>query len=138
MKKTLFFTFLFIFVATAVITLLGITSVIKIQDKYLTPLFATLIIETIGAVIALYRATRFFDDDIKSKTAVSSSTTVVDNSKHYVKPKKDPKKNEIDIANITNYDKLSMDDYFRVYDSLQDRFLEQEKFVKKMDGQYVI
>lgn len=66
MKIILFFTFWTIFVATAFITLLGITEVITIKDGYLGPLFGALIIELIGAVISLFRKADFFGSKIES------------------------------------------------------------------------
>lgn len=56
MKKYLFFTFLLIFLATAAITLGGITGLIPIDKGYLDKLFITLIVEVIGSVIALFKA----------------------------------------------------------------------------------
>lgn len=58
-RSVLFFTFITIFAATAVLTLLGITNVIPIRDGYLNTLFTSLIVETVGAVITLFRATSF-------------------------------------------------------------------------------
>lgn len=63
MKKHLFYTFLSIFAVTAAITLAGITKLIFIEDFYLKGLFATLIIELVGAVIGIYKNTDFFDDN---------------------------------------------------------------------------
>src|ERR1041385_3460502 len=58
-RSVLFVTFVAIFVATAALTLLGITNVIPIRDGYLNTLFTSLILETVGAVIALFRSTSF-------------------------------------------------------------------------------
>ena len=41
-------------------TLLGITRVVAIDDFYLKGLFTALLLELIGAVVALYKATPFF------------------------------------------------------------------------------
>ncbi|MGD0020226.1 MAG: hypothetical protein ABSD62_13315 [Candidatus Limnocylindrales bacterium] len=60
MRKALFYTFLAIFVATAAVTLLGITGVVAIGDFYLKGLFSALLLELVGAVIGLYKATPFF------------------------------------------------------------------------------
>jgi hypothetical protein len=59
-RSALFVTFIAIFAATAVITLLGIIDVVPIRDGYLKTLFTALILETVGAVIALFRSTSFF------------------------------------------------------------------------------
>jgi hypothetical protein len=55
-QRGLFFAgFFLIFLCTAAITLLGITGVIKIDPTYLTALFSGLILEVVGAMIALFR-----------------------------------------------------------------------------------
>lgn len=60
MDDALFFTFLAIFGGTAVVTLLGITKRIDIDELYLKPLFGSLLIEVVGAVIMLFTVTDFF------------------------------------------------------------------------------
>ena len=60
MVYVLFFLFLAIFAATAVVTLLGITKRLSIEEKYLKPLFTALILEVVGAVIVLFVAADFF------------------------------------------------------------------------------
>lgn len=62
-KSTLFIIFIIIFVLTAAITLLGVLGVLAIEKNYLNTLFATLIVELVGAVIALFRSAKFFEDD---------------------------------------------------------------------------
>lgn len=62
MKETLFWIFIAIFSLTAVITLLGITGVIKtIKEKYLNALFTALILEVVAAVLLLFRSTDFLN-----------------------------------------------------------------------------
>lgn len=68
MVYTLFYVFLAIFVATATVTLLGITKRINIDKEYLKPLFTALILEVVGAVIALFAAADFFGDSASSFT----------------------------------------------------------------------
>ncbi len=61
--QILFYTFIVIFGITAVITILGITGVIKtIHKKYLNALFTALIIEVIGAVIGVFKSADFFQE----------------------------------------------------------------------------
>ena len=73
MQQILFFSFLTIFIATAVITLLGITKRIAIHREYLKPLFSSLILELVAAVILLFTKTGFFspsaEDIIKKMPA---------------------------------------------------------------------
>ena len=52
--------------ATAMITLAGITRLISIDEFYLNGLFGSLILELCGAVIFMYRKADFFDDTPKS------------------------------------------------------------------------
>lgn len=64
MKTAFFYTFLFIFAATATLTLLGMADLVKIREGYLDGLYYALILELVAAVIALFRATRFFGDSL--------------------------------------------------------------------------
>ncbi|MEM6318986.1 MAG: hypothetical protein AAF960_15035 [Bacteroidota bacterium] len=55
-KQTLFWLFIGIFAVTAIITLLGITGVIKnIKERYLNTLFTALILEVVAAVVLLFQ-----------------------------------------------------------------------------------
>ena len=69
MKAHLFYTFLVIFAATAVVTLLGVTGVIAIQDRYLATLMGAFLIELTGAVIAIFKGANFFVSDKSGTTA---------------------------------------------------------------------
>lgn len=62
MKEALFYSFLIIFVATAIVTLLGLTGHIKIRQGYLKILVTSLILEIVVSVIALYKSTDFFEN----------------------------------------------------------------------------
>lgn len=53
--RILFYVFLSIFVATAIITLLGISGYLSIKDDYLTKLFYSLVLEVVGGIIALFK-----------------------------------------------------------------------------------
>jgi len=67
----LFFTFIAIFIATAIITLLGVAEKINIKSPALLKLLVTaLIIESAAAVIGVYKQADFFE---QSSNAVSSS-----------------------------------------------------------------
>jgi hypothetical protein len=73
MKTHLFYTFLVIFAATAVITLLGLTNVIMIREGYLTGLVTAFLIELAGAVIAIFKSANFFTAE---KSEISSEAKV--------------------------------------------------------------
>lgn len=57
--------FLAIFVVTAVVTLAGIIGIAKISGGYLTALVTAFLIESAGAVVAIFRKADFFTDDEK-------------------------------------------------------------------------
>jgi hypothetical protein len=59
-QAILFYTVIGIFIATAVVTLLGVAGVISIQQTQLTVLVGALLVEVAAAVVALYRQTDFF------------------------------------------------------------------------------
>jgi hypothetical protein len=63
MKIALFAVVLVLFFATGVITLLGIIQRVEIERKYLNGLFGALILELVAAVLFLFSATNFFDDE---------------------------------------------------------------------------
>jgi hypothetical protein len=63
MKKTLFYTFVFVFGATATVTLLGLTPFLEVKEPYLERLFMLLVAEAVAPVIALFRKTDFFGDE---------------------------------------------------------------------------
>ncbi len=60
-QSILFWIFIAIFALSAVITLLGITNVLKIRDKYLNALFTALILEVIAVVVLLFKNSEYFN-----------------------------------------------------------------------------
>lgn len=68
-KSVLFYSVIVIFLATAAITLLGVVGLVQIAEERLDALFYLLLVELIGAVIGLFRATNWFDADHKSSEA---------------------------------------------------------------------
>jgi hypothetical protein len=74
MKRHLFYTFLWIFGITSIITLLGVIGVIKISDGYLSALVSAFLIESAGAVVAIFKRADFFSDDTsRNENAVNTS-----------------------------------------------------------------
>jgi hypothetical protein len=71
-KGILFYTFVFMFVVTFAVTIMGITDVIKIRDGYLNVLFTGLVMEMVAAVIGLFKGTSFFDDEDDKESGRSS------------------------------------------------------------------
>ncbi|MDZ4202067.1 MAG: class I SAM-dependent methyltransferase [Gallionella sp.] len=74
MKKHLFYAFLLVFLVTATMTLMGVVKIISIDEFYLRGLFGSLLLELIGAILALFKRTDFFSEDTP-KTRESPSTT---------------------------------------------------------------
>jgi hypothetical protein len=60
-QHILFWIFTGIFAISAAITLLGITNVLKIRDKYLNALFTALILEVVAVVLFLFKNTDYFN-----------------------------------------------------------------------------
>ncbi len=138
MKKHLFFIFLFIFIATAVLTLLGVTQVISIPDKYLNILFGSLIILLVGSVIGLYRATDFFKSttDAPEKSELKSPEEISDNS---LQPEdKVPSATELPIEEkvetTPKLSDISLEEYFSTLKSLDGRLFESDEFVDSLEG----
>ena len=63
MKRHLFYTFLWIFGITSLVTLLGVVGVIKIADGYLWALLSAFLVESAGAVVAIFKRADFLIDD---------------------------------------------------------------------------
>lgn len=87
MKTHLFYTFLVIFGATAVITLLGVTNVITVREGYLTALVAAFLIELAGAVIAIFKSANFFaqeKSEISAEAKIWESIRKVDTAFGYL------------------------------------------------------
>lgn len=61
MEIVLFLVVIAIFLATAIVTLLGVAGRIRIEGKYLWPLVSGLLLENAAAVIFLFTATDFFN-----------------------------------------------------------------------------
>ena len=134
MKKCLFYIFLFIFFVTAVVTLLGITKVFTIEDKYLTPLYLALLIELVVTVTAVYRKTDFFDDaKDKSIESISVAGSNISSSNTTIQEPliKQP-------ISQTQDQLLNIDDYFNKLESLDGRFKEQSNLRKETNGKTVV
>jgi hypothetical protein len=66
MKRHLFYTILAVFIVTSVVTLLGVTGVIHISDGYLTALLSAFLVQSAGAVLAVFKRADFFSEDTRS------------------------------------------------------------------------
>lgn len=66
MKKNFFYVFLWIFAITALVTLLGVSGIVKIDPTYLNYLFGSLLLELVATMIALFRSTKFFEESLQT------------------------------------------------------------------------
>jgi hypothetical protein len=64
MKRNFFYVFLGIFALTAIVTLLGVTRLIVIDDFSLKSLFGSLLLELVTTMIVLFRSTKFFEESL--------------------------------------------------------------------------
>lgn len=76
MKAHLFYSLLAIFIVTSVVTLLGITKVILIDDGYLKVLTGAFLIELSGAIITLFKGVDFFSQEDARSTSNDNVTMV--------------------------------------------------------------
>ena len=72
----LFFVFIFIFVATAIITLASLPGWIKIPDSYRKVLFSALLLEVVACVILSYRYLNLEENDKKGISQMSDTMWV--------------------------------------------------------------
>lgn len=74
----LFFTFLAIFAATAIVTLLGVIGVFYIRDDHLNWLLSAFLLELAGAVVQIFRDAPFFGEKPDIALSASNSIEVID------------------------------------------------------------
>ena len=74
MKKCLFYTVLLIFIATAIITLGGVTGLIPVSKEYLDKLFYAFILESALPIFTLFKKTDFFSQEAKNTTEADTKT----------------------------------------------------------------
>lgn len=135
-KQLLFYIFLGIFVSTTIVGLLGITSVITIKDKYLTPLFYAFIIELAGAVICIYKKANFFDEESNSFNHKNNQNIEKNKSKEsqdsiiIAQPNTVLKSNNIPNLSLIE----SAIAYFNKLEELEGRFYEQQEFINNFNG----
>uniref|UniRef100_UPI0032168C66 class I SAM-dependent methyltransferase n=1 Tax=uncultured Draconibacterium sp. TaxID=1573823 RepID=UPI0032168C66 len=82
-KNILLYTFIFVFIATMIVTLLGITKLITIDKEYLDKLFYALLIEAALPVITLFKKTKFFDNDSKTEVLEEKVYSLSDSISFY-------------------------------------------------------
>jgi len=74
----MFYTFLAIFAATAIVTLLGILCIVPIEQENLRWLLGAFLIELAGAVVALFRGAPFFTARGDVVSSMARSVAVID------------------------------------------------------------
>lgn len=62
MKRHLFYTFLWVFAATALLAVIGVLKIVAIEPEYLHPLFWSILVEASGAVILMFKRADFLND----------------------------------------------------------------------------
>ena len=67
-RETLFFSVIAIFIATAIVTLGGITGKLAIPDRYLNALVGALIIQLAASVVGLFKSTDWFGASGQTRT----------------------------------------------------------------------
>ena len=73
--------------ATAVVTLLGVTNIIVVREGYLTALVTAFLIELAGAVIAIFKSANFFGDvekPLNTEDDLRKSITKLDSAFGYL------------------------------------------------------
>ena len=125
-ESSLFWIFVAIFAVTAIITLLGITGVIKtIKEKYLNTLFTALILEVIGAVILLFQQIYFKDNNGFSLENITTRAGLIDRV---------PEGEDLDdfiVAQLKNSNRLPSLEALK--DSLEERLFKTEASLKEKE-----
>ncbi len=134
MKKHLFYTFLFIYLITALVTLSSLIGIIKIDDKYLSQLVPALLVETAVAIIGLFKKTNFFEDP---KEQIEEYKKKEVRNIGLSKTREGERVKELIPTEPTNAQIPSIEEYYRLYYSFDERFREQHNFVDKWNGKTV-
>jgi DNA-binding transcriptional ArsR family regulator len=77
MRVHLFYTFLGVYAATAVVTLLALVNLVQVREGFFVPLFGTFLVETVVAVIALFQRTDFLGEKEDFETLPAPSPAPV-------------------------------------------------------------
>lgn len=146
MKKTLFYTFISVFGATALITLLGLINAITIAPEYLEKLFYLLIAETVVPVIALFKKTSFFEEEnINTREKNGSKMNVVMLPPESFPRKSDPHRCTITILNTDTDEERKIspspkraNGYLSIYlDALSEKELIKVHLINSLDETWV-
>jgi hypothetical protein len=73
MRVHLFYTFLGVYAATAVVTLLALVNLVQVREGFFVPLFGTFLVETVAVVIALFKRTDVLGEKEDSDTLPAAS-----------------------------------------------------------------
>ncbi len=125
MEKVLFWTFIGIFSITAIITLLGITGVLKsIKERYLNVLFTSLILEVVAAVLILFKSTDFSSEvnysSLFEKAGIADESALSD-PEGYI------------LTQLTENDKNS--EALQQIDSLSELLTKSRKLLEECEGE---
>lgn len=114
-------------------TLSSLVGLTNINDKYMAQLVPALLIETAVAIIALFKGTDFFTEG-RSTPHNKSEKIKIDESKMTLETINNiGKSNEKSVDEIVS-ESPTFQEYIENYNNLNDRFREQENYVKKIDG----
>ena len=103
-KSVLFYSVLMVFLGTALITFLGLSKFLDVNEQYLGLLVKTLIGQVVIAVLSLFRGAKFFSDDEKIMSNIQAENESLKaevsknkNTKNKVCVDCDDKKQKIDV-----------------------------------------
>lgn len=144
MKRILFYTFLAIFVLTALVTLSGLAGILKINEELLKILVIGLLIELAGAVVGLFVRTDFFSQDTAMELieGEGNNRPDIDTSRQSHAPDEVPipevpipsPEAKVTIASLKAKAFDSPIDFFRVLRALDHRFHERAEFESEANG----
>lgn len=131
-KDILFYTFLIIFILTAVITMLGIIDVVKVREDYLNTLVAVFVVELAGAVIAIFRQVDFFSEIESARESHNAKGVLVPSGRDRAK-----KELEREAQQSKKISDISAEQYFSKLKELDGRFAEEEEFEASLNDSLV-
>ena len=76
MKKHLFYSLLFVFLATAIVTILGVIGAIQVKEPYLGWLVVTFLVEGAGVTYTLVKGTDFYSDETPKSESTANNQQI--------------------------------------------------------------
>jgi len=137
MKKHLFYSVLFIFVVTSVVTLAGIAGFLTIPDKNMEKLEWAFLGQLAAAVITLFRKTDFFGEE-QDRRIVRVESAIADTAPRRIDAEPgNLRQTPLEIIEPVRELGMNAAEYFQKLRTIEARPLERDTWLASIDRHYV-